>query len=256
MDRAIVQQLLNPLLLNPLLLSPLLLTLLLACNTSNLYALSQGSPSTIIVLAYDAAPNPPYNMANHLLEKPGISIEVLTAVGKKLDIGIEFRSYPWKRCLENVRKNVVDGVIDASFKPKRLEIGSYPMDGLDVDYDKRNNTQTYSFYVLKDSLLAWDGKQLSHLNKSVVAVTLGYSIIEKLERLGIDKINTTSGAKQSLTLLVGRRVPVIVDFDTTIEKLIADNPDKFSNIIKLPVPLETVELYVCYPMVFLAIIRH
>ncbi|WP_027710237.1 transporter substrate-binding domain-containing protein [Zooshikella ganghwensis] len=96
--------------------------------------------SQTITLVYNSEPNPPFNTGNHLLDKPGVTVEMLNKVANKLELKIHFVQMPWKRCLHAVNTNKVDGTIDASFKIERLKIGVYPMKNNMLDQTKRNNT--------------------------------------------------------------------------------------------------------------------
>jgi len=76
-----------------------------------------------IVLGYDEVDNYPWVMA----DQTGITFELLKIVEAKIGIKIVYEKYPWKRCLELLKDNKIDGAINSSFKKERLEMGTYPM---------------------------------------------------------------------------------------------------------------------------------
>jgi polar amino acid transport system substrate-binding protein len=85
---------------------------------------------------------------------------------------------PWKRCLEQLRANKVDGAFAASFSPERLEVGAYP-GGRHVDRNKRMHIDGYMLVRPKGSKVEWDGNKFLNLDGRV-GFQLGYSIGEFL----------------------------------------------------------------------------
>ena len=72
------------------------------------------------------------------------------------NIKFKYTRYPWKRCLDGLKKNKVDAVLGASFKKSRMEIGHYPMKEKSPDDTMGIANSSYSFYKLKSSSLGWD----------------------------------------------------------------------------------------------------
>ncbi len=57
----------------------------------------------------------------------GLNVVLLDRVASALGLRFEYQRLPWKRCLDKLKANQVDGAFGASFKPERLEVGAYPM---------------------------------------------------------------------------------------------------------------------------------
>ncbi|MGI0115859.1 substrate-binding periplasmic protein [Zooshikella sp. RANM57] len=204
-----------------------------------------------VSLVYNSEPNPPFNMGNHLLDKPGVTIEVLNKVADKLNLKINFMRMPWKRCLYWVKTNKADGTIDASFKEERLKIGVYPMKNNKLDQTKRNNTQQYSIFTIPNSKITQFDDLLD--NKKV-SVTLGYSVISELYQKGIppDNLTETKGSLSSLNMLINGRVDAIVDLDTNIENQRQRYQSMFNEVIKISPPVISKNYYLLFSYKFIS----
>jgi len=96
---------------------------------------------------------------------------------------VEIVRLPWKRCMDSLGKNQVDGVFGASYKEKRQKFGVYPMANGKHDGSKQLHPDSYSLYVPKGSNLSWDGDKFINLTGKMGA-PMGYSIIEKIKAKG------------------------------------------------------------------------
>ncbi|MBU2709641.1 substrate-binding periplasmic protein [Zooshikella harenae] len=212
---------------------------------------SIASATQTVTLVYNSEPNPPFNMGNHLLEKPGATFEVLNKVASKLNLKINFIRMPWKRCLYAVKTNKADGTIDASFKEERLTIGVYPMKNNKLDQTRRNNTQQYSIFTTPNSnITRFDDL----LDNKRVSVTLGYSVISELYQKGIppDNLTETKGSLSSLNMLISGRVDAIVDLDTNIENQRQRYQSMFNKVIKISPPVISKNYYLLFSYKFVS----
>lgn len=123
----------------------------------------------------------------------GLNIELLKILERKLGVRINLVKYPWKRCLAMMKSGEVDGVIGSSFKPDRLNMGSYPTKQggsnestreKDIDVSKRLHTSGYSLYRLKGTAIEWNGKAFKNLGEKIIAAQMDFTISEDLSRLG------------------------------------------------------------------------
>ncbi|WP_163832743.1 substrate-binding periplasmic protein [Spartinivicinus ruber] len=201
----------------------------------------QASPTTIR-LAYNIEPNPPFNMGDHLAEKPGITIEIIQAVGHQLKLNFVFVEMPWKRCLYTVQKNIMDGTVDASFKKERTKVGVYPMANGKIDISKRNSTQSYSIFTTHSS----DINSLEGLLNKYVGVTRGYSIISDLKNKGVKNIIETNGSLVSLRMLMRKRVHAIVDLEANIKNQLHLHAIEFQNIRMVTPPVKSKPYYLLF----------
>ncbi|MCX4028473.1 transporter substrate-binding domain-containing protein [Endozoicomonas sp. SM1973] len=198
--------------------------------------------STTIRLTYNIEPNPPFNMGNHLTEKPGITIEVIRAAGHRLTLNFVFVKMPWKRCLYTVQKNTMDGTIDASFKKERMKVGVYPMADGEIDASKRNNTQSYSIFTTQAS----DIESIEDLFNKYIGVTRGYSIITDLESKGIKNIIETNGSLVSLRMLKRKRIHAVVDLEANIQSQLHSYPNEFQDIRMITPPVKSKNYYLLF----------
>lgn len=114
---------------------------------------------------------------------PSQKIEILKIkkIAETNNIKVFFKAAPWKRALLLLKKGVVDGVINASFKKSRAEYSVYPTKNGMLDRDKRlNDGNTYYIYRHKDSLLRWNGKKFK--NSGTIGVKANYAVIEDLKK--------------------------------------------------------------------------
>jgi polar amino acid transport system substrate-binding protein len=112
------------------------------------------------------------------LDARGLNFELLDEVSRRTGVHFAYESMPWKRCLEQLRANKVDGAFAASFSPERLEVGAYP-GGRHVDRNKRMHIDGYMLVRPKGSKVEWDGNKFLNLDGRV-GFQLGYSIGEFL----------------------------------------------------------------------------
>lgn len=104
----------------------------------------------------------------------GLNFELLGEVARRNALQFEYRSMPWKRCLEQLRANQVDGAFAVSFTPERLALGAYP-GGDSADPSKRLHMSRYLLVRRKGSTVDWDGKQFHKLDGRI-GFQLGYSV--------------------------------------------------------------------------------
>ncbi len=193
-----------------------------------------------LTIAYENKAQPPYYMGhNDSVPKlePGITVEMVQLLSQSIPgLEIKLLRRPWARCLKELGANSVDGIFNASYKPKRLRIGWYPTtDGTHtgpLDTSRRTRTSTYSLYILKGSSLSWDGLNFLNLKNSKIAAPLGYSIVEDLENKGITVIKSR---KSSMTfeLLIRRRVEGVVVQEVTGDAILQSNPIEYQRIVKV-----------------------
>jgi polar amino acid transport system substrate-binding protein len=123
----------------------------------------------------------------------GLDIELLKILERRLGVKINLVKYPWKRCLAMMKSGEIDGVIGSSFKPDRLNMGSYPTKQggsnestreRDVDISKRLHISGYSLYRLKGTPIEWNGKTFKNLGDKTIAAQMDFTIAVDLLKLG------------------------------------------------------------------------
>ena len=169
--------------------------------------------------------------------KPGVAIEGVMLLEKKLKVKVNLTRIPWKRILEEELKNGrLDGAFLGSYKKEREVFGAYPKKNGKLDDSRRFMTKTYSFFKLKTSNVEWDGKKLKNLNGAIGAPS-GYSIVGDLKDMGYTNIDEAGGAKTNLQKLSLGRVGVVALLETQGDYVLEKFPDLASQIEKMPTPI-------------------
>ncbi len=197
-----------------------------------------------INLACQDTENFPFQTGNSLTidwKKPGISMEQMKLLEKKLDIRINFKRRPWKRCLYEMQHNEVDGVFNASYKTKRLIFGVYPTKNGKVDPDKRSYSNSYHLFKLRSSPLKWDGKKFSNLKGSIGA-PLGYSVVDDLKKMGIN-VHEKKNSIVNMRILNLGGLAGVAELGLAGDAYLRRYPDKFKEIMKIKLPLSTKNYY-------------
>ncbi len=189
---------------------------LLACHTSVAETLYFAMEDTL------EFPTIMGNGGDILEQNPGLGIEANIEIEKRLGVTIISKRYPWKRCLNMLKKGRVDFIWLASYKKKREEIGRYPMKNGEVDPWRSFITKSYALYVKKDSNAFYDGKRYYNIIK--VGAPLGFSIIEKLKNDGL-KVFESTGTKIDFKQLLRGRTDAVAALSYTGDYYIKKNPE-------------------------------
>lgn len=200
-----------------------------------------------ILFVYEEKSNPPYSTGDGQtvpLEKPGINIEVLKGLEKKLNIRIRFERYNWKRCLKMLESNEADAIFEASFKPERMSIGVYPMKNSEPDAAKRLMSNSYALYKMKNSPVQWDGKQFKYLTKPIGAAA-SYSIVGDLKEMGVNVVESYTQL-DAFKILIKERLDGVADLETMADLILKNNPEEFKDIIKVSPPIRTKDYYLMF----------
>lgn len=192
----------------------------------------------VLKFCYEPIEQFPYYMgnSNKTQDPPGVSIDLINLVAKKLKFKAEFHRRPWKRCLFELKNGVVDGIFNGSFKESRLKVGRYPFTKGSIDSTKRITTLSYNFYTNKNSDFTWDGKKISGNSQKVIA-PLGYSIVDNLNKLNNIVVIEKGTTVQHLKMLYENKVDAIAAQKVTADKLISKN-NRYKNIKIIEEPIK------------------
>lgn len=162
----------------------------------------------------------------------GLNVVLLDRVAATLGIHIEYQRLPWKRCLDKLKANQVDGAFGASFKPERLAYGVYP-GGASPDAAKRLNLDRYILVCRRDSGVHWDGKVLGGL-RGAVGTQLGYSVADDLRQRGIAVDEGAPGANELMHKLLAGHVAAAAMLEGEARTLITEFPEVARTVQVLP----------------------
>jgi polar amino acid transport system substrate-binding protein len=169
------------------------------------------------------------------VEGTGLNFELLKAAARRLQLRLDFKALPWKRCLAMLQANEVDGAFAASFAPDRLDIGVYP-GGKAPDAAKRMHVDRYVLVRRKGDAVSWDGKAFQNLNGSIGS-QLGYSIGAQLRTMGVV---VDEGSQDALSLarkLMAGRLAAAALGGSDAARLMASEPWLAAQLEVLPAAL-------------------
>jgi len=169
--------------------------------------------------------------SNKILKKnPGMGVEVIYRLEKKLNITIQIKRFPWKRCLAEMQKGNVDGLFTASYKEKRKKCGRYPEINGQVDPSRRFTSSSYALYRLKGSDVKYDGKNF--IVKGKVGAPRGYSIVDDLKKKGLI-VDESPNTLNDFRKLIRGRVQAVAALEMTGDYYLMVNQDLNEKIEKM-----------------------
>jgi polar amino acid transport system substrate-binding protein len=165
----------------------------------------------------------------------GLNFELLKAAAQRLQLRLDFKALPWKRCLAMLQANEVDGAFAASFAPERLEVGVYP-GGKAPDAAKRMHVDRYVLLRRKGDSVGWDGRAFQNLN-GAVGSQLGYSIGAQLRAMGVAVDEGSQDALSLVRKLMAGRLAAAALGGSDATRLLAGEPWLAAQVEVLPAPL-------------------
>ncbi len=178
-------------------------------------------------------------------EFPGISLELLRMVANKLGLEFEYYRTVWKRGLYMIEHGDGDAIFPSSYRKERAEYALYPMKDNTPDPSKAIRTYAYWLYVRKDSSVTWDGQHIEHLNNPV-ATAMGTSIIADLKGMGYAVDDSSPEYTTMLEMLLAHRVDAVASFGDRVDREIAKDPERYSAIRKIDIPLRQKNGYLMF----------
>jgi polar amino acid transport system substrate-binding protein len=186
-----------------------------------------------------------------LRSRPGLNNILLEIVAKKVGVQFEITSEPWKRCQENMKLGVVDGMFAISYLKERLEFGVYPTKGTEPDVSKNLMIDGYSLYRRRgDAGVNWDGKVLTA--SGPIGAQRGYSVSAQLQKLNA---NVDSGAyhvDDNFRKLVIGRIAAAALRTSEGDSVLFSNREFNGKVEKLPVPLVEKPYYLMFSKQYVA----
>jgi len=203
-----------------------------------------------IKIAYEMEDNPPYFLGSNKdinFDKPGVTIELLKKIEKKLNLKTSFKRMPWKRGILMMKTNHIDALFHASFKEKRKEFAVYPFLNDKTDASKAVMINAYHLYTNKGSKLSWDGKKLINLTGKI-GITKGYSVIGTIK--DSSKIELSNNLPSALNKLTLKKIEGVINFENKVDSTLSKNLKKYSNIQKVNIPIRTKPYYLVFSKKF------
>ncbi len=135
----------------------------------------------------------------------GTDVDITHAVFKKMGIPIDIKILPWKRCVELVKQNKVDGILDISLTEERKTFLHYPNSPISTG-------TTVFFKRSKDNITFTN---LSDLNRKRTGAILGYNYCQELDSQEfIINAERVSNLDQNFHKLLAGRIDLLVEVDS------------------------------------------
>lgn len=180
------------------------------------------------------------NSEKVLDENPGMAVEAVRILEKKLSLKINIRRLPWKRCLNELEQGRVQGLFTISFKEKRKKLGMYPEKNGKVDPSRRFTSASYALYKLKGSDVNFDGTDFINITGRVGAPS-GFSIVDDLKKRGL-AVNESPSTEHDFKKMISGRLQAVAALEMNGDYyLLADK--EFNKKIEKVTPLIVMKPY-------------
>jgi len=166
----------------------------------------------------------------------GLNYLMLSLMESRLRLRILVERQPWRRCLQSLRDNLVDGAFKASYSAERQAYAHYPLRDGRLDESRRMLTDSYHLYRLKGSGVRWDGERLQ-TGGAPVGAQSGFSIGAQLQSLGVPVDDGTKVADAVMAKLVRERIAAAALQTNQGDYLLSRNAEWAARVERLEPPL-------------------
>lgn len=154
-------------------------------------------------------------------ETPGILIDLIYDIEKKLNIPIQIIRRTRRACRTLIEANEVEAYGPVSYEVSRDKGWAYPplKDGV-PDPQYAFNTAGYTLFYNADSAFAWTGERISDLNKFKIGGMEGNSVVTNLRGEGVT-IQTFKSIPAMLKRLQNKELDAIAVHANQVERMSA-----------------------------------
>lgn len=145
---------------------------------------------------------------------------LLQLAASKAGIALERKVAPRRRCLDEMRAGLSDGMIGA-FTPERTAIAAFPMADGGLDVTKSFGTVRYYPYRRIASGVHWDGQRFHGLDGSVGVESAFVFVTDRLRALGVPYDDGAKTLAQNMDKLRADRVDIVIGMDLEADRLVA-----------------------------------
>ncbi|MRV75773.1 hypothetical protein GJ700_29060 [Duganella sp. FT92W] len=201
--------------------------------------LMTGVSAAPLNLCYEDIPQAPWTMP----DGTGLNIELLKRVERLTGEHFNYISRPWKRCEEETRSGVMDGMIGPSDNPRRRAFSVPPQkpDG-SQDPERAMYHDHVDLFLRTGSGASWDGKHLVN-PRGVVVAQRSYYTVDMLQALGQKVIDTPKSAEEGLRLMAVGAADVAVLMGRSAEESLRDDPRFHGKIVVARQPFATFDFH-------------
>ncbi|WP_269533874.1 ABC transporter substrate-binding protein [Chitinimonas sp. BJYL2] len=176
---------------------------------------------------------------------PSAHLILMRELQRQSGHAIQLHGRAWTRCLAELRADVWDGAVGASFTPERAEMAIYPMKAGQPDAALSLNIDSYSLYRLREGTASWDGQRFSGIH-GLVGVQRGYSIMNDLQAAQLTLDPSASSAGDNLRKLLAGRLVAAVLLSSDAEYAIQQHPDFQQRILRIDPPVVVKPFYLVF----------
>ena len=174
----------------------------------------------------------------------GLNFLLLNRAARQAGVEFKYQTMTWPRCLALLKTGEMDGAFAASFKEDRLEIGTFP-GGATPDHRKRLHSDRYVLVRKRGAAVDWDGRQFNHLSGHI-GTQLGYSINDKLKKLGVATDDGAQSAEALLKKLIAGRIAAAAMLEGEVRAVLSASTEYPGAVEILPQPLEEKPYYLMF----------
>lgn len=150
----------------------------------------------VLTFCYEDVPMRPWTTP----DGRGLNFELLHRVEAVTGEHFRFVARPWKRCLEETRSGVLDGVVASADTPERRAYAVFPMQPSGkADARAALYAEPVHVYLRRQGAASWDGKALRVPQGGVIAQS-GYHAADLLAARG-HRVVAVKDAEEGLRLL-------------------------------------------------------
>jgi polar amino acid transport system substrate-binding protein len=187
-------------------------------------------PPRPLAFCYEDVPQFPWTRP----DETGLNFELLKRVEKQLGEQFRYEVKPWKRCIEEVRVGIMDGVIGAAESPERRSFGAFAtLPNGQIDPRAALYEESYRIFTRVGSTAGWDGHTLRAPN-GVVLVQSGYLIADLLRQRGFKPVESARSAEDGLRMLIGGSYDIAALYGAEAEALARSDPRFVGKIAQAP----------------------
>ena len=200
---------------------------------------AHAGPQKPLALCYEDVPQFPWTNP----DGTGLNFELLKRVEKQLGEQFRYEVKPWKRCIEEVRAGVMDGVIGAADSPERRSFGAVAtLPNGQIDHRAALYEESYRIFTRVGSAAAWDGHTLRTPDGAVL-VQSGYQIAELLRQRGFKPVESARSAEDGLRMLAAGSYDVAALYGTEAEAMARADPRFTGKIVQAPTTYSDWSMY-------------
>ena len=189
--------------------------------------LPAAASSAPLKLCYEDAPQAPWTMP----DGSGLNVELLQRVARLTGERFEYYARPWKRCEEETRAGIMDGMMAPTDAPRRRPFAVPPRKADDrQDPERAMYHDHVALYLRAGSGASWDGKRLVN-PRGIVVAQRGYQIVDLLRTQGQRVLDTPKSAEDGLRLLATGVADVAVLMGRSAEESARSDPRFAGRII-------------------------